>query len=125
MNASNWILLCGIHSLGFALFHIAFWKIFDWPRSLQGTTFANRAIIQILNLRLIYVLFGVSAACFVFTDELALTRWGRAFLGFMALFWIGRTIEQVIFLRINRPAVHVLTVLFVLGAVLFTIALLV
>lgn len=55
MNATlSWLLpLCAIHSLGFALFHVAFWKLFDWPRSLQSTTVANRAIIQILNLRLI------------------------------------------------------------------------
>lgn len=124
MNEIFLVYLCGLHSLGFALFHIAFWKLFDWPRSLQGTTLANRAVIQILNLRLIYVLFGVSAACFVFPEALRTTTMGRAFLGFMVLFWTGRTIEQFIFLRVNRPMVHALTALFVLGAVLFALPLL-
>lgn len=117
------VYLCGAHSLGFAFFHIAFWKLFDWPRLLQSTTLANRAVIQILNLRLIYVLFGIAAACFLFPDVLRTTPLGRAFLAFMVLFWVGRTIEQFVFLRVNRPMVHVLTATFVLGAILFALPL--
>ena len=37
----------------------------------------------------------------------------------LALFWLGRTLEQLVFLRINDLRVHVLTVLFVVGAALF------
>ena len=129
MNGDMPVYLCGLHSLGFAVFHVAFWKLFDWPRSLQSTTLANRAVIQILNLRLIYVLFGVAAACFLFPEQLRTTTMGRALLGFMVLFWVGRTIEQFAFLRVNalrvnRPMVHALTGLFVLGAVLFALPLL-
>lgn len=111
--------LCAVHSLGFALFHVAFGKLFDWPRSLRSTTLANRAIIQILNLRLIWVLLCVTAALALLPGEIIGTRLGRALLAAMALFWVGRTIEQFIFLRINDRRVHVLTALFLLGAVLF------
>ena len=111
--------LCAVHSLGFALFHVAFWKLFDWPRSLRSTTLANRAIIQILNTRLIWVLLCVTAALALLPGEIIGTRLGRALLAAMALFWVGRTIEQFIFLRINDRRVHVLTALFLLGAVLF------
>lgn len=111
--------LCALHSLGFALFHMAFWKLFDWPRSLQSTTLANRAIIQILNLRLIWVLLCVAAALWWLPDEIAGTRLGRGLLGAMCLFWVGRTIEQFVFLRVNQRMVHALTALFVLGAALF------
>lgn len=111
--------LCALHSLGFALFHMAFWKLFDWPRSLQSTTLANRAVIQILNLRLIWVLLCVAAALWWLPGETAGTRLGRGLLGAMCLFWVGRTIEQFIFLRVNHRMVHTLTVLFALGAVLF------
>lgn len=111
--------LCAVHSLGFALFHVAFRKLFDWPRSLRSTTLANRAIIQILNLRLIWVLLCVTAALALLPGEIIGTRLGRALLAAMALFWVGRTIEQFIFLRINDRRVHVLTALFLLGAVLF------
>jgi hypothetical protein len=117
------IQLAGLHSLSFALFHLGFWKLFDWKHTLARSSVANRAIMQILNLRLIYFFLGVAAACFVFTDELARTVLGHAVLGFMSLFWVGRTVEQFVFLRINRPLVHALTALFVLGALLFALPL--
>lgn len=124
MSARTWIWLCGLHSLAFAVFHMAFWKLFRWRESLKTATVADRAILQILNLRLIYVLLGVATLCFVFTDELHASALGRALLAGMSLFWIGRTIEQFVFLRIDRPLVHVLTALFVLGAILFAMPLL-
>ncbi|MBN7137179.1 hypothetical protein A7A76_20825 [Lysobacter enzymogenes] len=123
MTATSWIHLAGLHSLGFAVFHLAFWRIFRWRDTLRTATVADRAILQILNLRLIYVFLGIAALCFLFADELHGTALGRAMLLGMSLFWIGRTIEQFVFLRINRPMVHALTALFVLGAALFAVPL--
>ena len=40
------------------------------------------------------------------------SRLGRSLLAAMSLFWVGRTIEQFIFLRINDRRVHALTALF-------------
>ena len=123
MDAQALIVLCGLHSLGFALFHLAFWKLFDWPQSLQAAGVANRAIIQIANLRLVYLFLGVAVLCFLFPQELAGTRLGRALLLGMSGFWIGRSIEQLVFLRINAAALHALTASFVLGAGLFALPL--
>lgn len=127
MDASGELMvrLAGLHSFGFAAFHVAFWKLFDWKRDLARTSVANRAILQILNLRLIYVFLGAGVACFAFTGDLLHTTLGRAMLGFMALFWIGRLIEQFVFLRVRHPMVHVLSALFAVGAVLFALPLLV
>ena len=117
---NDWIVLAaGIHSAAFALFHIAFWRLFRWRDTLQRATPVDRAVIQILNLRLTYVFAMVAALCFAFPVELHSTPLGRAVLAGMALFWVGRTVEQFIFLRINRPAMQLLTAAFVLGAVLF------
>ena len=44
MSTRPLLLLCALHSLAFAAFHLGFWRLFDWPRSLAGTTRANRAI---------------------------------------------------------------------------------
>lgn len=115
--------LAGVHSFGFAVFHLAFWKLFDWKRELAKVGLPTRAIAQILNLRLIYLFLGVGVVCFAFPTELHSTPLGRAVLGFMALFWIGRTLEQFVFLRVDHATVHALTVLFVLGAVLFALPL--
>lgn len=123
MSPDLLVQLCGLHSFVFALFHLGFWKLFDWKRDLQRTSVATRAITQILNLRLIYFFVGIGALCFAFTDALHSTALGRALLLFMSLFWVGRTIEQFVFLRVNKPLVHVLTALFVIGAALFALPL--
>lgn len=124
MGGETLILLGGLHSLGFAIFHMAFWKVFHWPRALASTGAATRAVAQILNLRLIYVLLGMAALCFFLPRELLGTRLGHALLAGMSLFWVGRTVEQFVFLRYNTWLVHVLTVLFVVGALLFAAPLL-
>ena len=124
MSRDLLVQLCGIHSFAFAAFHLGFWKLFDWKRDLRDTSLATRAITQILNLRLIYFFLGIGVLCFAFTRELHATPLGRALLVFMSLFWVGRTIEQFVFLRVNKPLVHVLTVLFVIGAILFALPML-
>ena len=53
------LLLCAAHSFGFALFHLGFWKLFAWPRTLRDTTAANRAILQIANVQLVWVFLMV------------------------------------------------------------------
>lgn len=123
MTGRTWILLGGIHSLGLAAFHLSFWKIFKWRESLQRCTAADRAIVQILNLRLTYIFLLIAALCFVYTDELLTTGLGKALLLGMSLFWVGRLIEQFIYLRVNHALVHSLTALFALGAVVFAMPL--
>lgn len=124
MSRDLLIQLAGLHSFAFALFHMAFWKLFRWDRELAKVGVATRAVTQILNLRLIYLFLGMGALCFLFTRELHATPLGQALLIFMSLFWAGRTIEQFVFLRINQPLVHVLTALFAVGAVLSALPLL-
>jgi len=120
----DWLVrLAGVHSLGFALFHLAFWKLFHWKDELARVGFATRAITQILNLRLIYLFLGIGTACFAFTGELQHSGLGRAVLAFMALFWVGRMIEQFVFLRRHHWLLHLLTALFMLGVLLFALPL--
>ncbi len=123
MSRDLLVQLCGLHSFTFALFHMGFWKLFDWKRDLRKTSLATRAVTQILNLRLIYFFIGIGVLCFAFARELHATPLGRALLAFMSLFWVGRTIEQFVFLRIDKPLVHALTLLFVVGAILFALPL--
>ena len=124
MRGHSILLLCAAHSFGFALFHLGFWRLFGWPRTLRETTVANRAILQIANLQLVWVFAGVGTLCLLFPTELTTTPLGRACLIGMAGFWVLRVVGQFIWLRINHPMVHVLTGLFVLGAILFALPLL-
>ncbi|QCO67192.1 hypothetical protein E4582_00385 [Luteimonas yindakuii] len=124
MSTQAMLLLCAVHSAALGVFHLCFWRLFDWNRQLAQLDRANRAIVQILNLRLTFVFFAVAALCLLYPDALASTPLGRALLVVMMLFWVGRTIEQFVFLRgLRHPAVHALTAVFVLGAVLFALPL--
>lgn len=118
MDKTILLYLCGIYNLAFALFHISFWKIFKWNVDLNKISIANRAIIQILNIRLIYVFLLMAFVYFFYPDQLMETKIGFVLLiGFLG-FWIGRTIEQFIFLRVKSKMVTILTVVFFIGIVI-------
>lgn len=112
---------CGLYSLGIGIFHIFFWRLFDWKNNLKKISFANRAIIQIANTRLIYFFMFVSFVCFFYTNELIETRLGNVFLTGISIFWLGRTIEQFIFLRVKNKMVNILTFIFAIGTILFVL----
>ena len=116
------ILACGLHSAAFALFHLGFWRLFDWPRTLQATTRPNRAIVQIANAQLVWVFACIALLCFAMPDDLAGSPLGRAVLAGMAGFWTLRLALQFVWLRVHHPLVHGLSVAFAAGAVMFAIA---
>ena len=113
--------LCGVYSLAFAVFHIGFWKRFKWGKDLKKLLFANRGIMQILNIQIIYYFLAVAFLCFVFPSELQNTKLGSAFLLSCSLFWLIRTVQQFIFLKGKHWLIHVLTVIFILGTILFAL----
>lgn len=113
---------CGGYNLLFALFHLAFWRLFGWRQQLVKLHPANRAIMQILNLRLIYVFLLFGAVYLVFPGQLAGTALGRFLMAGITLFWLGRLVEQFIFLRMRAWQVHLLTLIFVLGVALHGLA---
>lgn len=115
------IFLCGIYALSFAVFHILFWKLFDWKNDLKKINFVNRAIIQIANLRLIYFFVFVAVICFLFPHELSETKFGRFFMVGLSVFCLGRTIEQFIFFRLNNKWVNMLTIILIAGTILFAL----
>jgi hypothetical protein len=119
MSDRTLLALCAAHSFGFAAFHLGFWRLFGWRETLGRMTLADRAILQIANLRLIYLFLAVGVLCLAFPTELAGSALGRAMLLGMAGFWLGRLIEQFVFLRYHRIALHVLTACITLGIALF------
>ncbi|PBJ82935.1 hypothetical protein CMZ84_10215 [Lysobacteraceae bacterium NML93-0399] len=119
----NWLILaCALHSAAFAVFHLGFWRLFDWPRTLQATTHANRAIVQIANAQLVYVFAAIALLCVTMPETLSGSYLGRAVLGGVAGFWWLRLVLQGVWLRVHHPLVHGLSVAFLVGALLFTAA---
>lgn len=113
------ILACAIYCFAFAIFHMCFWKIFAWPTELKKIGLVNGAIMQILNLRLIYVFLAVGVICLAYPFEMRTTPVGRALLVGMSCFWAGCLTEQFIFLRLRHKWNYFLSGLFLCGAILF------
>lgn len=117
------ITLAGVYNLLLVIFHLLFWRMFKWKTDLRKLGFANKAIIQILNIQLIYYFLVVAIICFAFPEELVKTNLGRFFLFSNAMFWLIRTLQQFVFLRVKNIFVNYLTVYFFLGVVIFSIPL--
>jgi len=115
------LLMCGLYNIGFALFHFGFWKIFEWNKDLKKLSFANKAIMQILNIQICYYFLFTAFICFAFPNELLTTKLGNWFLIGCSLFWLIRTLQQFVFLRANHYKIHILTFIFLIGTVLFSL----
>jgi len=106
------IYLAGIYNLLFALFHVGFWKMFNWDVELKKLTPDNSAVMQALNVHIIYYLLFTALVCFVFPAELRNTKLGSVFLLGCSFFWLLRTVLQFILFPVNGFAS-------ILGAFLF------
>ena len=113
------IYIGGIYHIGFAVFHIFFWKLFDWKRDLSSLTFINRNVMQILNLRLIFAGLIVAYISFFHAGDLLTSGIGKVLLIAIALFWFGRAIEQIIFFGLRNKISNAMFALFLLGAVIY------
>ena len=115
------IYLCGFYSLAFAIFHIGFWKIFKWKKDLKKILSVNSGIMQILNIQIIYYFLFVTFICIAFPVELLSTELGNVFLLGCSLFWLIRTVQQFIFFSTKSYFANILTVIFIIGTILFAL----
>ncbi|HAH53958.1 MAG TPA: hypothetical protein DCM02_01390 [Flavobacterium sp.] len=118
------LILCGLYNLGFALFHMLFWKLFRWDEDLKKISFVNSRIMQILNIQIIFYFVFVAVLCFIFPSEIVSTTLGKYFLAGTSLFWLIRTFQQFIFFKTNNLKINILTVLFITGTILFALPIL-
>jgi len=115
------IFICGIYNVALAIFHFGFWKMFHWNVELKKLNFANRGIMQILNIQISYYFIFTAIICFAFPKDLLTTDIGKALLIGNSLFWLVRTLQQFIFLRANHYKIHIMTLIFVIGTLLFAL----
>jgi hypothetical protein len=115
------IYICGIYNLLFALFHAGFWKLFDWGAELKKLQPVNGAIMQVLNIQLMICFLAVAFICARFPAELTGTGIGRVFMIVCSLFWLIRAVNQLVFFSASLPLSWMLTVIFLIGAVLFAL----
>ncbi len=115
MKPETAVLVGGAFNAAIAVFHLAFWKLFRWREEVNRMSRVNAAILQVLNLRLTWLLIVFAGISFAFTSELVHTTLGKTLMAGMALFWIMRAIEQVIFFGLRETASKVFFVLCFVG----------
>jgi hypothetical protein len=123
MNAETLILIGGLYNLALAVFHLLFWKLFNWKQDLASLTPLNRAVVQIVNLCLTFVFLVFAYISFFHANELLHSKLGRSLLALMAIFWFLRAIEQIIFFGLRRKASIAFLILFLIGTGLYSIPL--
>lgn len=72
------------------LFHLFFWRLFDWRRELEAMKSVNKGIIQVLNLCLMLCFLIFAYVSFAETNELLSSSLGTAILAGMATFGLVR-----------------------------------
>jgi hypothetical protein len=89
------------------IFHVFFWRLFDWKSDLESVKKVNKGIIQVLNLCLMLVFLIFAYISLVQTDELLSSSLGKSLIAGMALFGFFRVVEQFIFfdLRLFRSKI--------------------
>jgi len=97
MNAKRLVQFGGVINLLFVVFHLSFWKIFNWQQGLASLSPDDRAIMQVLNIHTAYVLAVFAILSFVFPNEMSTTKLGRMFGGAIAGFWVLRAVNQAVF----------------------------
>ncbi|MCX5813756.1 MAG: hypothetical protein NT178_14595 [Proteobacteria bacterium] len=119
MDTYTVIKIGGFYNMGFLVFHAMFWKLFKWKNELPKLTRINGAVMQVLNLCLMFCFLLFGYISLFHTSELGTSNMGRALLLFIALFWLARVIEQLVFFSFRRPLSIAMTILFLLGFCLY------
>jgi hypothetical protein len=109
----------GFYQIAFLVFHAMFWRLFKWKRELPKLNHINGAIMQVLNLCLMFCFLVFGYVSLFHTSELITSAIGRVLLLFMALFWMVRAIEQLVFFSSKRPLSIAMFVLFLFGFCLY------
>ena len=92
----------GGYNLALVLFHVLFWRIFNWNEDLKSLTFLNRAIMQVLNISLTLVFIIFAYISFAHTNELLNTKLGVSVIALISIFWFARAFQQIVFFKLKH-----------------------
>ncbi len=86
-----------------AVFHAMFWKMYDWPESLEGISDMQQGIMQVLNIHCGLAIAFFGYVSLFHTDELLNSKIGKLLLLFISVFYLIRTINESIFWDFHFP----------------------
>jgi len=118
-----WIYAAAGYNVALAMFHLSFWRVFRWPEELLKLHPANRGVMQVLNIMLIFFFLLVAGLEVLLSGEMTGTALGRALLAGIMFFWILRAGLQPFFWpSVPRTINGTFVFLFLVGAGLHALA---
>lgn len=100
----------GVYNIGFAVFHLFFWRLFRWAEELPRLGRVNQGIVPVLNLALTFM--------FIMVGTLMLVAPSVELLAGMTLFWIFRATLQPLYFGLRQRASAAIFILFLAGIAL-------
>ena len=113
------IITGGFYTVILIIFHLLFWRVFNWPETLMLLNDTNRATMQVLNISITFIFFIFAYISFLHTDELLNTQLGNSLLVLIACLWLFRAVQQVLFYELKHKVSVGLTLFFLIGAPLY------
>ncbi|PKL39950.1 MAG: hypothetical protein CVV44_06935 [Spirochaetae bacterium HGW-Spirochaetae-1] len=128
MKALWFLRLGGIYHLFCAAIHLFFPSMFKWDEALSLLPPPHNMImganLNIMNLCMLFFWVMLGVLPLVFARDITESRFGRAFLAFIVLFWIFRIgVLQPIYVGFSTAESLHMTGFFIIGLVLFTVPL--
>ncbi len=109
----------GVYTILLIVFHLLFWRLFNWPQTLIALNDVNKATIQVLNISITFI-FGIFAyISFVHTQDLLNTHLGRTLLLLISALWLFRAMQQILFYKLKHKISVGLALYFMVGSILY------
>ncbi len=110
------LLLAAVYNLCLAIFHMFFWKLFQWPSSLSPSGRVNSGITQVLNLCGMFIFGALAVVLFmaVYTDMPSPAI--KTLLWISAAFWAFRAALQPAFFGLAHRMSKILFIIFIAGS---------
>ena len=90
----------GILSFLMVIFHIRFYKLFDWGKEFKSISLKNQRIFYTIHIALLLLFLAFSVLSFTYVNELSqATGLALGITCAYSLFWLWRTIWQIIYFR--------------------------
>lgn len=111
----------GIYHIALIVFHASFWRIFNWPITINSLDKTNKSTNQVLNISITFIFFIFAYISIFHADELINTPLGKTILIFLSALWSFRAAQQIYFYKLKHKASIFLTFFFIVGGIIYGI----
>ncbi len=116
------MVVSGVISLLFSVFHVLFFKLFNWAETLACLDHANWATFQTFNLVAILMVVAITYFSFRYPGELIETSLGKSLSVVFGLFYLIRVVAEFVFFGYDGVRSIVILVLCLVPALTYFLA---